>query len=56
MMFKTIKVVGDWWGVFLVNPTDPRDKYLVTGTFDKEKYADQFRDEFNRIGAMYRDE
>jgi hypothetical protein len=48
-LFRTIKIEGEWWGVWLVNPEDEKDRYLVTSPFSKEKEADHFRDEFNRI-------
>lgn len=51
-MFKTIKLEGNWWGVFLVNPDSEKDRYLVTGTFDKQKDADHLRDEFSRLAAL----
>lgn len=54
-MFKTIKLEGDWWGVFLVNPTNDKDRYLVTSPFDKKKDAEHFCNEFRRIAAMKHD-
>ncbi len=55
-MFKVIQLEGDWWAVFLVNPKRESDRYMVTGTFDKKSYADNFLREFNRIlneGALH---
>ena len=50
-MFKVIKMQGDWFGVFIVNKNNEKDRYLVSSTFDKEKDAQHFAKEFNRILA-----
>jgi hypothetical protein len=50
-LFKVVKLEGDWWGVFIINPKDEKDRYLVTSTFDKLKDAEHFASEFNRIAA-----
>jgi hypothetical protein len=47
--FHKIKMEGKYWGVFLVNPNDATDRYLVSGTFDKEQEAEHLVNEFNRI-------
>lgn len=51
MLFQVVKLDGDWWGVFIVNPKDDKDRYLVSDTFDKKNYADGFAAEFNRIAT-----
>lgn len=51
-MFKTIKLEGNWWAVFLVNPDDAKDRYMVTSPLDKEKDANHFRDEFSRLVSL----
>lgn len=48
-MFKKIKMEGIYWGVFLVNRFNEKDRYLVTSPLDKEGDADNFVREFNRI-------
>ena len=48
-MFKVIKLEGEWWAVFLVNPKNESDRYLVTGTFNKKADAEHFQREFTRI-------
>lgn len=47
--FRVVKLEGDWWGVFLCNPANDKDRYLVTSTFNIESTAQHFADEFNRI-------
>jgi hypothetical protein len=48
-LFRKVKMEGAYWGVFLVNPNDINDRYLVTSTFAKESDAEHFTVEFNRI-------
>jgi len=48
-MFKKIKLEGKYWGVFLVNPCDEKDRYLLTSPLDREQDADYFVREFTRI-------
>ena len=48
-MFQKIKMEGKYWGVFLVNRTNPADRYLLTSPLDREVDADRFLNEFNRI-------
>jgi hypothetical protein len=48
-LFQTIKMEGTYWGVFLMNPNDTNDRYLVTSTFDEEREAESVAAEFNRI-------
>jgi hypothetical protein len=48
-LFRTINMAGSYWGVFLVNPNDNRDRYLVSSTFDREQDAENIAAEFNRI-------
>lgn len=51
-MFKTIKMEGNFWGVFLVNPKDEKDRYLLTSPLDKKQDAEHFEKEFQRIAAQ----
>jgi len=51
-MFEVVKMEGEWWAVFLINPVDSTDRYMVAGTFDKKSYAEHFVNEFNRILAV----
>lgn len=55
-MFKTIKLEGEWWGVFIVNPTNEKDRYLLTSPLDKKKDAEHFQTEFTRLAAVKHDE
>jgi hypothetical protein len=48
-MFKVIQLEGNWWAVFLVNPQDPKDRYMLTSPLDKKADAEQFQAEFIRI-------
>jgi hypothetical protein len=48
-MFQKVKMEGKYWAVFLVNKTNPEDRYMLTTTLDKEEWADKFVAEFNRI-------
>ena len=48
-MFKIIQLEGNWWGVFLVNPQNPKDRYLVTSPLEKKSDAEHFQREFERI-------
>jgi hypothetical protein len=41
-LFRKVKMEGAYWGVFLVNPNDINDRYLVTSTFAKESDAEHF--------------
>lgn len=50
-LFKTLKMEGDWWGVFIVNSAKEQDRYLVTSPFNNKKDADHFTNEFNRIAG-----
>lgn len=50
-MFKKIKMGEKYWAVFLVNPDNDRDRYMVTSTLDKESDADHFVKEFKRING-----
>ena len=52
-MIQKIKMEGKYWGVFLVNPHDPKDRYLLTSPLDRESDADHFVDEFTRIIDAY---
>ncbi len=47
--FQKVKMDGNYWAVFLVNPNDASDRYLVSGTFEREQDADHFVNEYNRI-------
>jgi hypothetical protein len=51
-MFKKIKMGGNFWAVFLINPKDENDRYMVTCTMDKEKDVDHFVAEFERIANV----
>ena len=48
-MFEVCKLEGEWWAVFLVNPCNPTDRYMMTSPLDKKSYAEHFVNEFNRI-------
>ena len=55
-LFQTIDVgvnAGDkpngWYGVFIVSPTNPKDRYLLTSPSDKKDYATKLRTEFTRL-------
>ncbi len=48
-MFEVIQLEGKWWAVFLVNPDNPKDRYIVTSPLDKKTDAEHFRREFIRI-------
>ena len=50
-MFKKIKLEGKYWGVFIVNPSDEKDRYLLTSPLDREQDADNFVAEFQRIAG-----
>ena len=50
-MFKKIKMAGNYWGVYLVNPQNEIDRYLLTSALDKEDVADSFVAEFQRIAG-----
>jgi hypothetical protein len=47
---------GDYWGVFIVNPQDVKDRFLLTSPLDKKSDADHFVDEFTRIMLVYEPE
>lgn len=48
-MFKKLRLGSTYWAVYLVNPNDEHDRYMVTSSLDKEKDADHFVAEFERI-------
>lgn len=48
-MFETVKLEGEWWAVFLVNPNDAKDRYMITSPFEKKSDAEHFESEFKRI-------
>ncbi len=48
-MFEVIKLEGEYWAVFLVNPIDTKDRYMLTSPLNKEKDALHFKHEFERI-------
>ena len=52
-LFRTIKMESMFSGVFIVNPSDPDDRYLVTSPFDKNQDAEQLATEFNRIAEAW---
>lgn len=52
-MFKKVKLEGNWWAVFIVNPTNEKDRYMVTSTL-KESEADHFLQEFLRLWKLTR--
>jgi hypothetical protein len=52
-LFQVIRMEGSIWGVFIVNPNDNNDKYLVSGTFDREQDPTHFAAEFNRIAETH---
>jgi hypothetical protein len=50
--FHVLKMAGEYWGVFLVNPNDQQDKYLLTSPLDRQSDAEHFRDEFERLSTI----
>jgi hypothetical protein len=54
-MFTVIKLEDSprsttpYWAVFLVNPKDETDRYMLTSPLDKQADADHFQREFVRI-------
>jgi hypothetical protein len=52
-MFQVIKMEGDWWGVYLVDKSNPRIRFLVAGTFNSKGTADQYKNDFDRIAQSY---
>jgi len=48
-MFTVIKLEGNWWAVFLVNPNDEGDRLILTAPLDKRETAEYFQREFIRI-------
>jgi len=48
-LFHKLKMEGSYWGVYLVNPIDNADRYLVSSVFDVEADAENIASEFNRI-------
>lgn len=51
-MFKTIKLEGDWWAVFLVSGQDDKDRYMLTSPL-KEHEARHFEKEFYRLAESF---
>ncbi len=43
-------MAGEYWGVFIVNPNNPQDRYLLTSPLSQSD-AEYFRGEFARISA-----
>lgn len=52
-LFQTIKMQGEYWGVFIINPADDKDRYLLTNPLDKKSDAANFAREFNRIALVF---
>jgi hypothetical protein len=52
LVFKVIQLEGAWWAVFLVNPKDAKDRYMVTSPLDKKSDAEHFKAEFKRIAMI----
>jgi len=52
-MFQVIKLEGQHWAVFLINKHASPDRYMLTSPLDKEKYAIQFKEEFERIARSW---
>jgi hypothetical protein len=48
-MFKVMRLGSSSWAVFLVNPRDEYDRYMVTSSLDKQSDAEHFQREFTRI-------
>jgi hypothetical protein len=48
-LFQTLRLEGDWWAVFIVSPTDPKDRYMLTSPFDKQSDAFKICEELRRI-------
>lgn len=56
-LFQVIELdQSKWWAVFIVNPKDISDRYLVTSTFSKKGEAVHFCSEMNRIVKVQLDE
>ena len=55
MNFQVMRMAGEYWGVFIVNPNDPQDKYLLTTPLSQSD-AEYFRGEFARIAAETKNE
>jgi hypothetical protein len=50
--FKVVQMEGTHWAVFLVNPNDPNDRYILTSSLESESEAEHFRQEFGRINDI----
>jgi hypothetical protein len=48
-MFTVVKLGDKYWAVFLVNPRDETDRYMMTSPLDKKEDAEHFQREFTRI-------
>jgi hypothetical protein len=48
-----VKQMGDSnWAVFLENPNDDKDRYMLTSPLDSKSEAEYFRREFERIASI----
>jgi hypothetical protein len=52
--FQVIKMDERHWGVYIVNPNDEKDRYLLTSPLDQKSDAEYFRQEFERIAGEMR--
>jgi hypothetical protein len=48
-LFLKIRMEGDYWAVFLVNPKDASDRKMVSSTFETERDAADCAADLNRI-------
>jgi hypothetical protein len=48
-LFRKVKMQGEYWAVFLVNPTDTSDRRIVSSIFEKEHDAEECAADCNRI-------
>ena len=49
--FAVIQLEGQWWAVFLVNPEEEKDRYMLTSPFSKKAEAEHFKAEFQRLAG-----
>lgn len=49
--FKVVQMGESNWAVYLVNPNDPKDRYMLTSSLNSKSEAENFRREFERIDS-----
>jgi hypothetical protein len=54
-MFQVLKLGERYWAVFLVNPKNDKDRYIMTSPLDKRQEAEHFKSEFERIANVSKD-